>query len=81
MTGASGKFNRFFNSSLSSATSIKFRAVISVAILSIFGFTGLASNEGDGDGDGGGGGVDGAAAVAAAAFDSVLRMTLKKRTI
>lgn len=70
ITDASGKFNRFFNKSLSSATSIKFKAVISLAILSIFGFTDLSSTF-----DRGGGG--GAACVAAAALDSVRRTMLK----
>lgn len=66
MADTSGRFNRFFNSSLSSATSIRFNAVMSLAILSIFGLVELTSVMDSGDG------VDGAVCVAvAAALDSV----------
>lgn len=39
ITGASGKFNRFFNKSLSCATSIRFKETIWLAIWSILRLT------------------------------------------
>lgn len=48
MSGASGKFNRFFSKSLSCITSIRLRLVISLAILSTFGLTGLSAPSGTG---------------------------------
>lgn len=85
ITGASGRFNRFFNNSLSFATSIRLRAIMSLAILSIFRCIGFLSDGEGGEGDEGGddvegGGGDGgggaATSVAAAALDSVCRTTL-----
>lgn len=74
MTGASGKFNRFFNRSLSCATSIRLRALMSLAILSIFGSTGLSAPDGGG---GCGRDDDGVESVAAAALvDSTRRIML-----